>query len=166
MPPENSHYEPLPKELIAQAASADIAAYLTAKGATLKPEGQGSYRLPGHGGLIITQNMFNWNSRKGEGTGKEFGNAIHFLQAYYGMGFRDAVFELAGSGVGEKINPPPAEPPHPFDFSQIELAPNTKNVFAYLTKTRGLSRGLVDGLLLKNQLYQEAQTNNAILNGP
>jgi hypothetical protein len=37
-----------------------------------------------------------------------------------------------------------------------------ERVIAYLTKTRGLSRGLVEGLLLENQLYQEAQTNNAI----
>lgn len=25
-----------------------------------------------------------------------------FLRAYYGMGFREAVFELTGSGVGKK----------------------------------------------------------------
>jgi len=159
---ERPSYEPLPQELISQAASTDITAYLMARDEQLIPDGR-SYRLAAHDSLVITGSMFNWNKHKGEGVGKEFGNAIHFLRAYYGMGFREAVFELTGSGVGEKIDlPPPAEPPRPFNFAQIELAPNTKNVFAYLTKTRGLSPGLVNGLIEAGQLFQELEHNNAV----
>ena len=83
---ESPQYEPLPDELVKQAASADIAAYLTAQGEQLIPAGnQGSFRLADHDSLIITGDMFNWFSR-GEG-----GNAIKFMRSYYGMGFREAV---------------------------------------------------------------------------
>jgi len=149
-------FEPIPDELVRQAASVDIVAYLTQRGEQLIPSGtQGSYRLPGHGGLIITGSMFNWIG-KGEG-----GNAIKFLRSYYGMGFREAVEELLGSGAGE-CKAAPARPERPFTFEDIDLAPSLDRAIAYLTKTRGLSRRLVDEIIIIRHLFQEAETNNAI----
>jgi len=114
---------------------------------------------------LLSLAIYYWNSRKGEGS-EEHGNAIKFLRAYYGMGFREAVLELTGSGAEKNIFvPPPATlelPPRPFDFSDIELAPDMERVTDYLTNTRGLSRQLVDTLIADRRLFQEAEKNNAI----
>jgi len=155
---ERPHYEPLPKELIAQAASADIPAYLMARGEQLIAIGNGgSYHPAAHDSLIITGSKYNWFSRS------EGGNAIKFLRSYYGMGFREAVFELTAVGVEEKINrPPPVEPLRSFDFGQIERAPNMERVIAYLHKTRGLSLELIRGLIERRLLFQEMEHSNVL----
>jgi hypothetical protein len=102
---EHGRFEPIPDELVHQAASTDIAAYLMQRGERLILW-ERSYRLAAHDSLYITGSMFNWNERQISG------NAIKFLRAYYGMGFREAVEELLGCGIAEKPTPPP-EPPLP-----------------------------------------------------
>ena len=158
-----SHYEPLPDDLVHAAASADIAAYLTAQGVPLIPAGPGRYKLAEHGSLIITGSMYYWNSRKGEGSIKEHGNAIKFLRAYYGMGFREAVMELTGGGTEKNTVPtvPPAPEAKP-TMTAIELAPDMERVTEYLTEQRGLSRLLVKEITVNRHLFQEARTNNAV----
>ena len=154
---ETPQYAPIPREQLLAARQADLAAYLIARGEPLKPEGnQGSYRLPGHGGLIVTGNMFNWITQS------KGGNAVDFLCDYYGMGFREAVEALTAGGFEKKAVLPPAAPERPFDFAQIEPAPNMERVIRYLTKTRGLSLELITDLIRHRQLFQEAATNNAI----
>ena len=154
---ETPTYEPLPDALIKQAASADIAEYLTSQGVPLIPAGTGRYKLAEHDSLVITGGMYYWNARK------ESGNAIKFLRSYYDMGFREAVMELTG---GEAVkNTVPIAPPVPEAkpaFAEIELAPDMERVIAYLTEQRGLSQLLVKQLITERLLFQEARTNNAI----
>jgi hypothetical protein len=162
---ERPTYEPIPDELVKQAASADIAAYLAARGEQLIPAGQGRYKLADHDSLVITGSMYYWNSRRGEGNIEEHGNAIKFLRAYYGMGFREAVMELSSGAEKNVVLPPPAmpeQPPRPFDLADIDLVPDMERVTDYLTNTRGLSDLLVKELIANRNLFQEAQTNNAI----
>jgi len=156
-------YEPIPDELKHAAASADIAAYLTARGEQLIPAGTGRYKLAEHDSLVITGSMYYWNSRKGEGNGKEHhGNAIWFLRRFYGMSYHEAVMELTNGGTEKRISvPPPAPEPKPA-MAEIELAYSTDRVEEYLTKQRGLSQLLVKKLITDSRLFQEAQTNNAI----
>jgi len=154
---ETPGYEPIPHEQILAARQTDLAAYLTARGEQLIPAGR-SYRMADHDSLVITDNMFSWNSRKISG------NSLDFLRCYYQMGFREAVMELTsggGGGVEKKILLSPA-PEKPFEFTDIELSPSLERVIAYLTKTRGLSRRLIDELIIDRRLFQEAKTNNAI----
>ncbi|MDR3314132.1 MAG: toprim domain-containing protein [Oscillospiraceae bacterium] len=154
------HYEPIPREQLLAARQADLAAYLTARGEQLTPaDSQGDFRLPDHDSLYIKENMYQWFSRQ------EQGNAVDFLQSYYGLGFREAVMELtsedfSGGGVaGKKVDLPAVER---FDFSEIELAPDMQRVIDYLSQRRKLSLPLIEGLIATQQLFQEAQTNNAV----
>ena len=156
---ERPSFEPIPDELVHQAASADIAAYLMQRGEQLIPEGR-SYRLAANDSLVITGSKFIWNSRQISG------NAIHFLKAYYDMGFREAVQELTGaeSGAGRNITLPPApepEPPRVFLWEDIALSPSKERTIDYLAG-RGISRRLVDELIIADRLFQEARTGNAI----
>jgi len=146
-------YQPIPREQLLAARQADLAAYLIARGESLKPSGT-RYRHAEHDSLIFTGNAYYWNAHK------EHGNAIDFLQRFYKMSFREAVTELT-SGEATSIAPLPAEH-KPFDFANIELAPDMERVILYLNKTRGLSVELITELIRRRRLFQEANTNNAI----
>ena len=151
---ENSpSFAPIPREQLLAARQADLAAYLIARGEPLKPSGA-RYKHAEHDSLVFTGNAYYWNAQN------EHGNAIDFLQRFYKMSFRDAVAELT-SGAATSIALPPIEPKR-FDFADIELAPNMERVILYLNKTRGLSVELIAELIRRRQLFQEAQTNNAL----
>ena len=153
---ESPTFEPIPREQLLAARQANLAAYLLAHDVHLIPRGaSGNYTMAEHDSISITGNKYQWFSRG------ESGNAVDFLRSYYGMGFREAV-EALTSGEAKPIAPPPAAPERPFDFTQIELAPNMERVIAYLTEQRGISRRLVDELIATKRLYQEARTNNAL----
>jgi hypothetical protein len=151
---EAPQFEPIPHEQLLAARQADIPAYLAQRGEQLIPTG-GSFRLAAHDSLYITGNKFMWNSRQ------QSGNAVDFLRLYYGMGFREAVEELAASGAAKKAELPTTAP-ETFDFAKIELAPDMQRVIDYLTHQRGLSLELITELIKHRQLFQEAQTNNAV----
>ena len=150
---ESYNFAPIPREQLLAARQADLAAYLIARGEPLKPSGT-RYKHAEHDSLIFTGNAYYWNAQK------EHGNAIDFLQRFYKMSFREAVAELT-SGAAINIDLPPMEPKR-FDFAQIELAPDMERVILYLNKTRGLSVELITELIRRRQLFQEAQTNNAL----
>ena len=153
---EHPTFEPIPREQLLAARQADLAAYLLAHDVHLIPRGaSGNYSMAEHDSISITGNKYQWFSRG------ESGNAVDFLRSYYGMGFREAV-EALTSGEAKPAAPPPVAPERPFDFAQIELAPNMERVIAYLTEQRGISRRLVDELIATKRLYQEARTNNAL----
>ena len=80
------------QEQIKQARKADLPTYLAAKGEVLKREGRG-YRHSVHDSLKIEGNMYCWNSK---GTS---GNALDFVQEFYGLNFRQAVEELTGEAI-------------------------------------------------------------------
>ena len=158
-------YQPsrIPRELLLQARQTNLAEYLLSRGEPLIKSGIGRYKHAAHNSLVFTDNAYYWNARN------EHGNAIDFLQSFYGLDFRAAVMELT-SGA-EKIIPPtaPSKPPREaiqnapeFDWSKVELADNAERVTAYLTEARGISPELVAGLLASGRLYQEAKTNNAV----
>jgi len=146
-------FAPIPREQLLAARQADLAAYLLARGERLIPSGP-CYKHAEHNSLVFTGNAYYWNVQK------EHGNAIDFLQRFYKMSFREAVLELT-RGAAQSIALPPTEKKH-FDFADIELAPNMERVIFYLNKTRGLSVELITELIRRRQLFQEAQTNNAV----
>lgn len=80
------------QEQIKQARRADLPTYLAAKGEVLKREGRG-YQHSVHDSLKIEGNMYCWNSK---GTS---GNALDFVQEFYGLNFRQAVEELTGEAI-------------------------------------------------------------------
>ena len=156
------------QEQIEQANSIDLEEYLLRRGEKLKRVGRESrfyYRDSGgeHDSVSVCGNR--WYDHKNQ-TG---GYPVKFLQEFYGLGFREAVRELldgeipvstqkqAEASCGERCKRT--------DFALPEKAGNMKRLFAYLLKTRFLSRDVVKAFVDAGLLYQEGRYNNIVFVG-
>ena len=136
---------------IERARKADLPAYLIKNGYSICRVGQGNYRWPGHGGLIIKDNFWHCFSSD------EKGNAIDFLVKILGMDFKKAVSELLGYSYERQLMLP-IEPV----MKKLELpkrADNERRVFAYLTQKRFLPAKLVLKQIESGRLYQDLNGN-------
>ncbi len=102
------------------------------------------------------------------------GDAVKFLQYFYGYSEEDAVASHLGCAVSElakgqphsytkSITAPPRE-------TKIELQPPAANksmrrVFAYLCQTRGISSEVVSAFAHAHLLYESADKHNAVFVG-
>jgi len=133
---------------VRKARQADLALYLISLGVPLVRSG-GRYRHKVHDSLVIKGNMYYWNSRGCKG------NSLDYLIRHMGLDFRDAVGALAGFVPVDAPRPPKAAP-------SGCAAGDFRRVFAYLHKARGISYDLLQFLVDKKLLAQEANTHNAI----
>lgn len=141
------------KDLIYKARNANLPEYLISRGEPLVQKGS-RYRHKEHDSLVFTNNMYYWNSKS------EYGNAIDFLVNYYQMGFESAVNELLGASPIDTIKA--HDPTNKFSFGDIETNENMSRAIAYLNKTRGINSKIIQSVLDKKLLYQEAKTNNIV----
>lgn len=121
------------------------------------------YTMEGHDSMVFTlDGKWFWNSHG------IHGNALDFMQKFEGKSMVEAVLTLAGTlydspdRTGDPsagLPPPPAPPaaPEPLPFVVPEAAATQKNVFAYLSKTRGLSPTLVRQMLADRMVLQVRQ---------
>ena len=119
--------------------------------------------MEGHDSMVFTlDGKWFWNSHG------IHGNALDFMQKFEGKSMVEAVLTLAGTlydspdRTGDPsagLPPPPAPPaaPEPLPFVVPEAAATQKNVFAYLSKTRGLSPTLVRQMLADRMVLQVRQ---------
>lgn len=149
---------PFTQEQITRARRADLVAYLSAHGHRLRRDGRGQYRLVGHGGLIITSNMwFQFSENRG-------GNAVDLLVHVLGLPFPQAVEELLPYAPNEDQPAPPPAPIHlrpvserqtPGQFALPPKSPDAKRLAHYLTRVRRLPSTLVGELMARTLLYQD-----------
>lgn len=139
------------QKAIQQARQANLVAYLQAAGYDLQAEGQ-QYRLPGHGGLLITRNY--WYQKSME----RGGNSVDFLVQILGLDFRAAVEALAGAAPAPPA-PAPGSAPKAKTLKMPSAHCNQRRVIAYLTKTRGLPAALVVDLIRAGLLFQDTRGN-------
>ena len=112
------------------------------------------YRHRDHDSLIFTENAYYWNSRG------EHGNAIDFLVRHRGMTFREAVLDLlTGQLVGAEKK---EQPTFSFSWDQVKITADVRRTIAYLSKSRGIDRTIIQKLIKDRLLFQEAETNNVI----
>ena len=133
---------------VRMARQADLASYLIAAGVPLVRSGS-RYKHGEHDSLVITGNMYYWNSRG------ESGNSLDYLMRHMDMDFKGAVAALVGFMPDLPLELPAPTVPK-------GISGNFQRVFAYLHKTRGISYGLLQALVDEKLLAQEAGTNNAI----
>lgn len=136
---------------IERARKADLPAYLIKNGYSLCRVGQGNYRWPGHGGLIIKDNFWHCFSSD------EKGNAIDFLVKILGMEFKKAVSELLGYSDERQLTLPIAPVVKKLEIPK--RVDNERRVFAYLTKKRFLPANLVLNQIESGRLYQDINGN-------
>jgi len=153
-------------EQLHQARQTNLPQYLMSRGEKLKRNGR-RYRHADHESLVFTSNAYYWNARN------EKGNAIDLLVRYYGMDFETAVKELinhtsqavTAALIGAAVTAEPTEKsadPSAFSFSDIVLCTDMRRAIAYLNKTRGIDYGVIQELIGKKLIYQEAETNNIV----
>lgn len=156
------------QEQIEKANNIDLEEYLLRRGEKLKRTGKESrfyYRDSGgeHDSVSVSGNR--WYDHKNQ-TG---GYPVKFLQEFYGLGFREAVRELLDGDMPlytqERAGTPCAEQGEKADFILPEKADNMKRLFAYLLKTRFLSRDVVKAFVDAGLLYQEGKYNNIVFVG-
>lgn len=156
------------QEQIEQANSIDLEEYLLRRGEKLKRVGRESrfyYRDSGgeHDSVSVCGNR--WYDHKNQ-TG---GYPVKFLQEFYGLGFREAVRELLDGEIPvstqKQAEASCGESCKRTDFALPEKAGNMKRLFAYLLKTRFLSRDVVKAFVDAGLLYQEGRYNNIVFVG-
>lgn len=128
-----------------------------------------TYRHRLHDSLVITPKKgFYWFSRQ---TGSK--SPIDYYMLVEGMEFTEAtekVLKVMNYNFDKKDiviqNEPSKETSHIIqDFSLPEKAEHNRNVYAYLTKTRGLDRELITEMINKGLIYQDKEYNNAVFVG-
>ena len=157
----------LSADTVRQARQTDLVQWLRGNNVPLKKAGRWWY-IEGHDSLRIQGNKWYRNS---EGKG---GNSIDFLVYYYQMTPKQAIILLTQSGLdnGSKgrncgVKEKNEHETHAiantvFDFASLSVDCDYRRTFAYLVKSRGVSRSVVIGELKSGHLYQEADTANAI----
>lgn len=126
------------------------------EGYQLKSEGNGNYRLPNHGGLIIRDNYYYKNSTR------EKGSAIDFCVEVLGLDFKEAVEKLLECPTIE-------EDEYPFTRKRVKAEQERKfalpkssardAIFTYLRHHRHLPMGLIREVIDKGLLYQDEHSN-------
>lgn len=160
------------QEQLEKANNIDLEDFLARRGAKLRRTGKESrfyYSDSGgeHDSVSISGNR--WYDHKNQ-TG---GYPIKFMQEFYGLGFRQAVRELLDGETAcenkaatmyENHKPQESQAGRP-PFALPEKAGNMKRLFAYLLKTRFLSRDVVKAFVDAHLLYQEGKHNNIVFVG-
>ena len=156
-------------DIVRQARQADLVQWLRRNNEPLRKAGRWWY-IEGHDSLRIQGNKWYRNS---EGKG---GNSIDFLVHFYQMTPKQAIIllsqpnldqldhEFKGRRCGVKERDIKSEPGANaiFDFDSLAIDCEHRRVFAYLVKSRGISRNVVVNEIKNNHLHQEAETANAI----
>ena len=148
------------EEQIERANLVNLPQYLMSHGFELKRAGK-EYVWKEHDSLHIKDNgsgergqWFRFSENKG-------GDNIDFLREYMGMSFAEAVESLTGEQIDRTYTPQKLKQQSAMDFSLAE-ADNTRRVFAYLCKTRGLDYDLVASFVRQGVIAQEEKTGNVL----
>lgn len=126
----------------------------------------GKFRTKTHDSLEIDGNKFYWWSRRVGGV-----SALDYLMKVKEMPFREAVFLLTGSEdftlsrAPVHPEPPSPAPAEKKSFVLPERNGNSRRVFAYLSKTRGIDSEIITHCMHKKLVYEDAQHHNCVFVG-
>lgn len=149
-------------DMIRAARKADLYQFLSTRHPNDVEINGDSLRLCTNPSLSVKRGHAGWKDWATNNTG----NGIDLLETYFGYDFQTAVVALAGMSPA----PPPVQMaprkaaatgrrpfilPPPFQGAYRQL-------YSYLTKTRGISRNLVQSLIDAGLLYQTANYGNMV----
>ena len=147
------------QQQILAAKRADLKSFLESHGETLTRKGN-EYLWEKHQVWINDHEWFSHYENVG-------GNAIDFVQRYYGLDFRDAVRELIRTDVLECVSiPAPVPPPKEKKLLVLpERNPTTDRVTAYLTGQRFINPDIVSVFIDDGTLYESADHHDCVFVG-
>ncbi|MCL1952935.1 MAG: DUF3991 and toprim domain-containing protein [Oscillospiraceae bacterium] len=151
-------YIPFTQDQLYDAKHADLAAFLEARGESLRRSGS-ELEWVDHHVTIRGHQFFDQYESCG-------GTAIDFVRKYFNASFQDAVQALLGQNA---IVAAPAEPrQRERERPQFQLPPKNENmrrVYAYLLKQRRIDRAVLDYFAHKHLVYESADYHNAVFVG-
>ena len=153
-------YKKFSEEEIKKAAETDIVDMLRRQGEELKAVGS-EYEWK-HGADRITVRGSQWYNHYEE----RGGNAIKFVQEFFGKNFKEAMEYLLGSSAGElKTSKPVEKPKAKGDFNPPKRNESMRRVYAYLLNKRCLDKDVVSAFAKQGLIYESADYHNAVFVG-
>lgn len=152
-------YIPFTPEQKRRANSVDLVDFLQRQGEVLTRSGR-EWRWQRHDSVTVRGNRWFRHSRK------EGGQAIDFVQQFYGLSFPEAVTWLLGGESGVEWNQLDKSAPSgrkPFELPAAHS--DMRRVFAYLIKQRCLDRDVIAHFAREKLLYEDAEHHNAVFVG-
>ena len=135
----------------------DLPTFLQNQGEEIKKRGSAYEWLDGSQKVSINGCLwFHQYDRQG-------GNAVQFVQRFYGKSYPEAVQMLLGGSGGQVISKPQPQTKKHFELPLRN--DNMNRIFAYLLMTRGLEKEIVQEFVRKNMLYESAKYHNAVFVG-
>lgn len=153
-----ANYIPFTKEQKEMARQTDLCELLRSQGEKLKRSGSEYEWRDGSQKVTIRGNLwFHQYERVG-------GDAVDFVQKYYGLDYPHAVEYLLDGGTGCLITSPVQKQERlPFDLPKPN--DNMRRVYAYLVSRRGIDREVVNAFANRKMIYESAKYHNAVFVG-
>lgn len=155
MPTEYVYFTDEQKE---QARRTDLAELLRRQGEKLKRSGSEYEWRDGSAKITIRGNLwFHQYEEKG-------GDAIDFVRRFYNKNYPEAVEYLLGGCGGTLITSPPVVK----EVKPFELPPpndTMHRVYAYLTRTRGIDKNVLQTFADSGMIYESEKYHNAVFVG-
>lgn len=142
-------------EQIERANRVDVVEYARSNGLEIQKSGQW-YKAKHMGGLYFNKNAntWHWETQDCGGTG-----AISLCMKLEDLEWKDAVRRLLGEEMAAIRHPDEWVPAEEVkrEFVLPEKADNFRHVYAYLCKTRGIEKSIVDQVVKQGLLYENTQ---------
>jgi len=134
-----------------RANNVDLADFLHRQGEKLIPSGRDKRLASDHSIIVHGNQWYDHSSERG-------GYAIDFVRQFYDLTYPEAVTKLLGGEQGQVYDSAGQEDPEPKKpFALPDTNPEMRRVYAYLAKTRLLSRDVVSFFASRKLIYESCE---------
>ena len=142
-----------------QAAAVDLEFFLRSRGEKLIPSGREKRLASDHSITVRGNEWYDHAEERG-------GQAVSFVQKFYGLSYPEAVSLLLGNEPGRSY--PAVKGKEPEERKPFQLPPpnrDMRRVYAYLVKHRRIDPVVVSAFAKADLLYEDANYHNAVFVG-
>ena len=134
-----------------RANNVDLADFLKRQGEKLIPSGRDKRLASDHSITVRGNQWYDHSAERG-------GYAIDFVRQYYDLTYPEAVTKLLGGEQGQVYDSADQEEPEPRKpFTLPDVSSDMRRVYAYLVKTRLLSRDVVSFFAKQELIYESCE---------
>ncbi len=134
-----------------RANNVDLADFLHRQGEKLIPSGRDKRLASDHSITVRGNQWYDHSAERG-------GYAIDFVRQFYDLTYPEAVTKLLGGEQGQVYDSAGHEKPEPRKpFALPDASPDMRRVYAYLVKTRLLSRDVVNFFASRKLIYESCE---------
>lgn len=142
-----------------QAAAVDLEFFLRSRGEKLIPSGREKRLASDHSITVRGNEWYDHAEEQG-------GQAVSFVQKFYGLSYPEAVSLLLGNESGRAY--PAVKGKEPEERKPFQLPPpnrDMRRVYAYLVKHRRIDPAVVSSFAKAGLLYEDANYHNTVFVG-